>query len=140
MCIKHGAKTKQCSSEGCTNLAQRGGVCVRHGAKTKRCSSEGCTSKAWKGGVCAKHGAKSKLCSSEGCTNKALRRGVCWRHGGKRTPHDESTAFGSELEKTTTATDLPHPSTVDAIDERSRSNAGVPGEVVICQEIVEVEV
>ena len=62
--------------------------------------------------------------------------GVCKRHGAKRTPHDESTAFGSEYEKNTTATDLPHPSTTNALYERS--NAGVPGEVVICQEILEV--
>jgi hypothetical protein len=47
VCIKHGAKVeyKRCSSEGCTNIALRGGVCWRHGAKKerKRCSSEGCT-------------------------------------------------------------------------------------------------
>ena len=57
------------------------------------------------------------------------------RKGAKRTPYDESTAFGSEYEKTT-ATDLPHPSPGNALDERSA--IGVPGEVVICQEIVEV--
>ena len=49
-------------------------------------------------------------------------------------PCDESTTFGSEFEKTT-ATNLPHQSTGNALDERS---TGVPGEVVICQEIVEV--
>jgi hypothetical protein len=32
-------------------------VCVRHGAKLKRCSSDGCTNKAQKGGVCWRHGA-----------------------------------------------------------------------------------
>ncbi len=30
--MKHGAKLKRCSSAGCTNQAQRGGVCRRHGA------------------------------------------------------------------------------------------------------------
>ena len=30
--MKHGAKVKRCSSEGCTNHAQKGGVCWRHGA------------------------------------------------------------------------------------------------------------
>ena len=112
MCIKHGAKVKKCSSEGCTHRVQEGGVCIRHGAKVK-----------------------IKLCSIEGCTNQANRGGVCRRQGAKRTPYDESTAFGSEYEKTT-ATDLPHPSPGNALDERSA--IGVPGEVVICQEIVEV--
>eukprot|EP00986_Skeletonema_menzelii_P016768 scaffold15845_cov97-Skeletonema_menzelii.AAC.1 len=32
VCIKHGAKIKRCSSEGCTNQAKRGGMCMRHGA------------------------------------------------------------------------------------------------------------
>ena len=30
--MKHGAKIKLCSVEGCTNYSQRGGVCKRHGA------------------------------------------------------------------------------------------------------------
>jgi hypothetical protein len=30
--MRHGAKVKQCSSEGCKNIAQKGGVCRRHGA------------------------------------------------------------------------------------------------------------
>jgi len=105
---KSGAKPKQCNYEGCTNLAQKGGVCIKHGAKVKLCSSDGCTNQAKKGGVCKKHGAKVKLCSKEGCTNQAqggglcwthrekpkcsasectnyaLARGVCWRHGAKR--------------------------------------------------------
>ena len=49
--MKHGAKLKQCSSDGCANQARKGGVCVRHGAKVKRCSREGCTNQAQKGGV-----------------------------------------------------------------------------------------
>ena len=48
----------ECSADGCTNYAQKGGVCVRDGAKVKRCSSEECTNQAKKGGVCMKHGAK----------------------------------------------------------------------------------
>eukprot|EP00984_Skeletonema_dohrnii_P026615 scaffold15968_cov70-Skeletonema_dohrnii-CCMP3373.AAC.1 len=138
VCIRHGAQVKVrrlCSSEGCTNLVVEGGVCVRHGAKVKRCSSEGCTNHAQTGGVCMKHGAKKKLCSSEGCTNQAKRGGVCLRHGASRTPYDGSTAFGSEYEKTTATLSLPHQSTADASNERS---AGIPGEVVICEQIVEV--
>ena len=135
VCIRHGAKVecKRCSSEGCTNRAVKGGVCKRHGAKTKKCSADGCLNKAKNGGVCIRHGAKVKKCSSKGCTNHARRGGVCIKHAANRNPnYDESTAFGSELDKTTTA----DPSTTNALDERS--NAGVPGEVVICQEIVEV--
>ncbi len=30
--MRHGVKVKRCSSEGCTNQAQRRGVCKRHGA------------------------------------------------------------------------------------------------------------
>ena len=107
--MKHGAKVKLCSSDGCTNQVIKGGVCVKHGAKKelKRCSSDGCTNQAQKGGVCIKHGAKyiRKQCSSEECTNQVVKKGVCWRHGANRNPNDESTAFasrfGSEFEKTT---------------------------------------
>ena len=28
--MKHGAKVKLCSSEGCTNIAVKGGVCMKH--------------------------------------------------------------------------------------------------------------
>eukprot|EP00985_Skeletonema_marinoi_P035048 scaffold45473_cov175-Skeletonema_marinoi.AAC.1 len=38
---------------------------------------------------------------TEGCTNQAKRGGVCKRHGAYRNAHNESTAFGSELEKNT---------------------------------------
>ena len=65
MCVRHGAKLKRCSSEGCTNQAVNGGVCVKHGAKVKQCSSEGCTKNAQKGGLCRKHGAKEKLPQTE---------------------------------------------------------------------------
>ena len=137
VCIRHGAKVeyKRCRIEGCMNHVIKGGVCVKHGAKVKLCSYEGCTNKSLKGGVCIRHGAKVKRCSSEGCTNKVLRGGVCWRHGAYRTPTDESTAFGSEFDKTTAA-DLPHQSTTDSLYERS--TIGVPREVVVCREIVEV--
>eukprot|EP00985_Skeletonema_marinoi_P034483 scaffold44056_cov204-Skeletonema_marinoi.AAC.1 len=33
----------ECSAEGCTKAAQQGGLCLKHGAKVKRCSYEGCT-------------------------------------------------------------------------------------------------
>ena len=103
----------------------------------KICSSDGCTNYAVKGGVCIRHGAKKtvKLCSREGCTNQAYRRGVCCRHGAKRAPNDESTAFESKFDETTATLNLPHQSAGGALDE---GRTGVPGEVVICQEIVEV--
>jgi len=83
-------------------------MCIKHGAKVKRCSSEGCNNQAKKGGVCIKHGAKyiRKRCSSEGCKNIAVKGGVCRRHGAYRNPNDKSTAFasllGPEFDKTTT--------------------------------------
>ena len=43
---------------------------MRHGAKRKTCSYEGCTKGAIEGGVCMSHGGGVKLCSLEGCTNK----------------------------------------------------------------------
>jgi len=84
---EHGTKKKRCSSEGCTNQVQTGGLCVKHGAKTKKCSSHGCKNKSINGGVCIRHGAerpKRKLCSSEGCTSQAKKRGVCIRHGANQ--------------------------------------------------------
>ena len=136
MCMRHGAKVKRCSSVGCTNNAQNGGVCIRHGAKVKRCSSEGCTNNAQNGGVCIRHGAKVKKCSSEGCSNQARREGVCKRHGASCTLHDETTAFGSEFEKTTATLTIPNQNNPATADKRKSS--GIPEEVVICQEIVEV--
>ena len=84
--VRHGAKRKLCSSEGCTNQAHKGGVCVRHGAKVKLCSSEGCTNQVRQGGACRRHGAKvkRKLCSREECTNQVVKGGVCIRHGANR--------------------------------------------------------
>jgi len=52
-------KYKTCSKEGCTKLAQNGGVCYSHGAKVKKCSSEGCMNNAKRRGLCKKHGAYS---------------------------------------------------------------------------------
>jgi len=63
----------ECSTDGCTTYAQKGGVCVRHGAKVKLCSSDGCTNRSLKGGVCFRHGTNRKRCSSEGCTNISSR-------------------------------------------------------------------
>lgn len=82
-----------------------------------------------------KHGAKVQLCSSDGCTNPSKKRGLCRRHGAYRTLHDESTAFGSELEQTT-ATQTLADQRASIADGRRRC---VPGEVtIVCQEIVEV--
>ena len=41
--MRHGAKRKTCSHEGCTNQVRKGGVYVRHGAEKKTCKHEGCT-------------------------------------------------------------------------------------------------
>ena len=61
--------------------------------------------------------------------------GVCKRHGGKRTLNDESTAFESKFDETAATLNLPHQSADGALEER---RPVVPGEVVICQEIVKV--
>ena len=89
--------------------------------------------------MCIKHGTKKtvKLCSSVGCTNRSKRGGVCREHGAYRaSSNDESTAFGSGLEKTT-ATHISHQSAASGVDSDKRGT-GVPGEVVICQEVVEL--
>jgi len=87
-----------------------------------------------------RHGAKRKnyLCSTEGCTNLVVKGGVCWRHGAYRNRHDESTAFGSEFEKTTATQTLPnHRASRAAV--REQQGRSVPEEVtILCQEIVEV--
>ena len=81
---------------------------MKHGAKIKRCSTEGCTNYAQKRGVCRRHGAEIKLCSSDWCTNNVIRGGVCRRYGAKRNAQDASTAFGSEFEMTTATKILPN--------------------------------
>jgi hypothetical protein len=58
--MRHGAKVKRCSCNGCTNQALKGGVCIRHGTKIKRCSSHECTKFAQNGGLCYRHGTKIK--------------------------------------------------------------------------------
>ena len=131
--MKHGAKVKRCSVEGCKNIVVKGGVCRRHGAKKeqRRCSSEGCTNHAKKGGVCMKHGAKQtrKRCSFEGCTNQSQRRGVCRRHGAYRSHDDESTAVtscvGSEFDRTTLTRPNQRASTA------STNQGSVPEEVAV---------
>ncbi|KAK1736803.1 hypothetical protein QTG54_012248 [Skeletonema marinoi] len=146
VCIRHGAKIKRCSPEGCTNNAQkggvcRGGVCVRHGARAKRCSSEGCTNVSVKGGVCKRHGAISivnvKLYNSEGA-NQVQRGGVCWRHGANRITHNESTAFGSEFEKTTATRTSPNQRAPRAAAREGQEGSRVFQEVaILCQDIIE---
>jgi hypothetical protein len=111
-------------------MAQKGGVCIKHGAKKKHCSIEGCTNIAKKGGVCIKHGAKVKICSVEGCTNQSQRGGVCKRHGAYRNPTDESTVFtsvlGSDFDKTTLTRSNQRNSAA------SVSQGSVPEEVAVC--------
>ena len=71
---------RQCSVEGCTNNAVKGGICILHGERPPACSHEGCTNLAQRRGVCDKHGAKPK-CSIEGCAKVAKKRGMCMKHG-----------------------------------------------------------
>lgn len=123
------------------NLAQRGGVCVGHGTRAKRCSSEGCTNVSVKGGVCKRHGAISivnvKLYNSEGA-NQVQRGGVCWRHGANRITHNESTAFGSEFEKTTATRTSPNQRAPRAAAREGQEGSRVPQEVaILCQDIIE---
>ncbi len=116
-------------------------MCVKHGAKLlkKKCSMEGCTNNAVKEGVCIKHGAKVKRCSSERCTNKAVQGGVCCRHGAKRNTYDESTAFGSEFDKTTATLTVANHQRTRSLFSMTRGGSSVPEEVtILCQEIVEV--
>ena len=74
---------KKCTSDGCTNVAHRGGVCVRHGAPLRRCSVLGCAKKSQKRGVCARHGANEFLprCKVDGCGRFARKGGLCPNHG-----------------------------------------------------------
>ena len=101
VCIKHGAKVKICMHEGCTNKVQKGGVCWRHGER-KVCSHDECIQYAQKGGLCNRHGSKAKLCSHEGCTKYAQKGGECIKHGyGEKPPrkicsHDGCTKQAQE--------------------------------------------
>ena len=84
-------KRGECSTKGCTNQAQQGGVCKRKacmeraGISLKSCSTKGCTGIAHKGGVCQRMacmeraGISRKSCSTKGCPNRALKGGVCQR-------------------------------------------------------------
>jgi len=100
--MRHGAKVKTCTHEGCNNQVRRKGVCAKHGAKKKTCSYDGCTNQAQKGqlssrahvecsvegcnrkaagnGRCRKEHKGYDLCSQDGCTNKAQMGGVCRSH------------------------------------------------------------
>ena len=82
-----------------------------------------------------RHGAKRKQCSSEGCTNQAKKGGVCIRHGANHTSNDVSTAFGTELDETTALPSLLNRGNSIASHE---PGVGVPTEVLVSQEIVEV--
>eukprot|EP00985_Skeletonema_marinoi_P001037 scaffold430_cov73-Skeletonema_marinoi.AAC.1 len=85
VCSRHGAKVeaKLCSVDDCNNISRAGGVCWRHGAKLKQCSVNECTNYAKRGGLCIKHGAQLKRCSVDGCNNHIVSGGVCIRHGAK---------------------------------------------------------
>ena len=86
-----------------------------------------------------RHGAKLKRCSKVGCTNGAKKRGLCYRHGAYQNTNDESTAFGSEFEKTTATATLSLPNEFASRPPIIGQGGSVPDEVaIVCQEIVEV--
>jgi len=68
---------------GITNQVRQGGVCIRHGAKVKRCSSEGCRNNAQTGGECKRHGARVNICISEVCISVCSRRWSAPEASGK---------------------------------------------------------
>ena len=88
---------RKCSVDGCSSIAQKGGVCYIHrpDRKSKKkkykprvreytCSTDGCKNKAYiEGGKCLKHGGKQvkKTCEHDRCTNTVVKGGVCIRHG-----------------------------------------------------------
>ena len=64
-----------------------------------------------------------------------------WRHGANRNTYDESTAIGSEFDKTTATQTVPNERASRAAvrGRQDGSSVSVPGEVIIlCGEIVEV--
>ena len=72
-------------------------------------------------------------------SNDDKRRGVCRRHGANRNTYDESTAFGSEFDKTTATLTLPIERASRPAVRGRQDGSSVPGEVtILCQEIVEV--
>jgi len=83
VCLRHGAKKRYCTIQGCTNSQQEGGLCRRHGAPRKACSVEGCTTNSRKHGLCRKHGGMDTTqCKHAGCTYQAKVAGFCKKHGG----------------------------------------------------------
>ena len=73
---------------------------------------------------------------SGGCKNFVVKKGVCIRHGANRANNDESTAFGSGLDMTTSTQSLP---SFRATVRDGQKGDNVPGEVaVLCEEIVEI--
>jgi hypothetical protein len=57
------------SNKGCTNGSVKGGVCVTHGAKSKQCSVEGCAKRARrKIGVCQRHRSNGGINSNNNTT------------------------------------------------------------------------
>ena len=81
VCIRHGAKRKNCKFDDCNNKVKKGGVCRKHGAKETKCKFKDCTNNARKGGICRKHGAKATKCKFDDCNNNARKGGVCYKHG-----------------------------------------------------------
>jgi hypothetical protein len=92
LCERHlkQQEKKRCSTKGCSNIANQGGVCKRAACmkrakiNIKLCSTKGCNNIAQRrGGVCKRAACMKrakiniKLCSTKGCNNIAQTRGVC---------------------------------------------------------------
>lgn len=65
--IKRQRIYKQCTEQGCANVARIRGRCRKHGGIGKKCSEEGCETAAAKNGKCRKHGGRPK-CAVHECT------------------------------------------------------------------------
>jgi hypothetical protein len=110
-------------------------VCIKHGAKVKQCSNEGCTNHAKKGGVCVKHGAtqKRKECSIEGCTNQANGRGMCNRHK-RNVLCDASTALFDTATAFSETTASFSGQNTGVVAPRDRDRDRVPASVIFRRE------
>ena len=75
MCCEHGAKTRRspCTTDGCTNSSQRGGLCRRHGAFLLAvCHKEECKRIAKLGQFCDAHSASSEDAQTESAFDEII--------------------------------------------------------------------
>eukprot|EP00984_Skeletonema_dohrnii_P012791 scaffold5219_cov148-Skeletonema_dohrnii-CCMP3373.AAC.9 len=128
------AKDDALITEGCTNIVINRGVCIRHGAKIKKCSSEGCTNQVQRGGVCMRHGAKVNL--SDAAVKDAPSKPLDKESVGSMVQAALFTTRPLLLDQNSRR--LPQLQPIELPASVERKSSGVPEEVVICQEIVEV--